>query len=235
MRKYERIGTDSLLSIGAGTHVGVRRRERRTRVPGWARVFVVAVALVGFCATPALASYSGPNWTVGGLKLTVPKTIEWSNGSFAVENYYPVIGAIRLKCEASGKGTVSFEGKGEISKWSMAKCESTSGCENEQKVEALNLPWHTQLASVGGVIRNEFESGGTGSPAFKFSCKTLGFTMTSETTTVPGQIVKNLKGSVEEYFPNELINCSEGATDRCSLFGTFENPTVVGGGELQAK
>jgi hypothetical protein len=216
------------------THGAAPRRAAVGRSRGRIALLALAAMLALSCAAPTLAgAYSGPVWRVGTVPVTVSKQIEWREGTFNWLDESP-FGQIENKCATSGTGFVSPEGKGEITKWTLSGCVSIKGCESELALEAVHLPWRTQLIYVEGLVRDKFESSGAGTPGFKYSCKLLGTKWKNETVSIPAQSVTNLAGKVEENFVKEKVSCAEFGTKQCEITGR-EVPAVTSGGELSVK
>ncbi len=91
-------------------------------------------------------------------------------------------GTETFSCTVVSKRTLTSEGHGEIT--SLKSSEGTklipcevekrgSGCESGMKMEALHLPWSTELATVDGVLQDKIVAGVDGStPEWELTCKT---------------------------------------------------------------
>jgi hypothetical protein len=156
-----------------------------------------SVALTAACAFAALSTTAAAahEWLQQGLPLT--KNINVSgkaNYKFGIGGF----GYIRFSCEFEEKGTVGAGGKGEITSIKKGTCYENEACQAgaSQTVEAVHLPWHTELVTFEGGLGNKIT---TAEPEWKIKCKlTDGENLTETCGIYPTASLKNLSYSVEE-------------------------------------
>jgi hypothetical protein len=85
----------------------------------------------------------------------------------------------KFTCQIREEGTVGPGAAGTITALTNTasakefECEHNDGLEctgAHLKVEVKHLPWDTELATIGGALRDEIKSGGSGTPEVKMSC-----------------------------------------------------------------
>lgn len=192
-----------------------------------AGVTVFAAIALG-CALPQVASASGIVWQLNGrqvkeaVAVTSKATLQLkdSKGGFFGES-------IRVECKVTGKISVGAGATGKVSEWTAAACKTKEGtCETSPTVTALNLPWHTELVTVEGKAREQFSSGGSGDPGYKWICK-LG--VNDECTGNTSAAVSNVSGGVDLTFDSKSakLNCAVGGSGAGSIEETelVESPS----------
>lgn len=87
-----------------------------------------------------------------------------------------------VQCEDTGKGIAGPGTLGEITKWEASNCTYIKAglCEGTPTVEPANLPWHSELITTSGKVREMFVNTGAGAPGFKVTCKAFGSKFTDE-------------------------------------------------------
>lgn len=176
-------------------------------------------------STTAGALQVSPNpleWRLGGTILTEPAEPEWS-------------GKIKLtdakvnetvECEATVKGHVGLGGGGEVTALATANCTGKAEvgtCEKGKKtvMEAVSLPWYTELQTIGGVTRDVMVSSGKGTPGFKMSCAILGIKVEDECTGGVNLATTNITSGVSAVLnAGEKLNCTRGGTGQGTVEGT---------------
>lgn len=90
--------------------------------------------------------------------------------------------AFTIDCSMKTEGTVGPIAKGKIEHvtdskgYSPMQCQEEpgggiEGCDPPQTVEAVNLPWTTELVASGSEVHNLIKSGTNGTPGWKITCK----------------------------------------------------------------
>lgn len=145
-----------------------------------------------------------PVWNVAG-------AINWSKGSLTVidEPIGPNGKPWGVTCEDAGEGTTSTVGAGTITKETLSKCAQSidSECNGTDSIEALHLPWKTQLyAGSAEAISDAFAEDGAGTVAFKIRCEAAGV-RSEDTCEAPtdtggrlGSFMTNVTGGVLSKF-----------------------------------
>lgn len=126
------------------------------------------VVLLAFGAPAALAASQGA-WKVNGEELTAKHNFK-AEGTIEIEESHFGNG---YSCPFVQEGTVGPGTVGEITGKKVFSCTYRRGtpCESAIELEALNLPWKTELTTVNGVLRDEIKSGGSGTPEWMVKCK----------------------------------------------------------------
>ena len=142
-----------------------------------------------------------PEWLLGGIALLSPASTEWK-GTLKLTDRGWTSKGISVECEDTAGGPVGLRGLGEVTSWTASKCTGVENkCESAITFEAVNLPWHTALATVGGVTRDVFTSGGKGSPGYKWHCVVLFSKVTEEctATTLSASVTNVTEGVTAKY------------------------------------
>jgi hypothetical protein len=163
-----------------------------------------------------------PVWLRNGVSLGSAKAIAWT-GTLRLSDSLPVIGRVGVKCQGAGSGSAGPGYGGEITKWTASECVSTEKCESAMAIEALHLPWHTELAFVEGTVRELITGSGKGMPGFKLKCKALGETVEDECLRVPLATLTNTVSGVTAALDGEKISCTEGH----AAAGEFEGSQAI--------
>ncbi len=181
------------------------------------------------------AEAEGPlTWLGNGVSLAEANAISWK-GTLTLSDSISTIGTVAVECEDTGSGTAGPVAAGEMTKWTMSNCAGTahSSCEGTgETIEALHLPWHTELAYVEGRTREVITANGKGTPGFKLKCKALGSNITDECVAVPSTNMTNTKSGVTAAFDGERFTCSLGRAGAGELEGS-QAIELAGGRLLQ--
>ncbi len=116
----------------------------------------------------------------------------------------------------------------------LSKEEKTNACESVKNVEALDLPWLTELAkgenaAKESVFLDRLSGDGKGEPAYLTECKTALGTVDDTCTEVSAGStveVKNETSDVNTVFPKTLAN-EKTESAKCTIGGA-ENGLVKG-------
>lgn len=155
--------------------------------------FGVLVAALAAFAGPAIANAAAsPVWQYGGESLEEG----YAFISPTKTAYFEVVGPsggreFTLGCKMKMEGVVDPDGKGDIDRvtdgnghTSMLCDLAQSGleqCAPPETVEAVNVPWETELISVGEQVRNVITMGTkTVRPGWKIACQQYGVVETLE-------------------------------------------------------
>ncbi len=210
------------------------------------RIKLCGLCLFALLAAGALqaAGASATGWKLNGSPLTEQKpytakgTVEFEE-QFNKNNY---------TCSFSQEGTVGPGGAGTITGKKIYTCTHVSGsqCESAIELEALHLPWKTQLVTVNGLPRDEIKNGGSGEPRWMVKCNGIHGKIEEECTgaaTTTGML--NVAAGVKAVFDGESSrgSCAFGGSNTLVLRGsetiaqvglTVETPEwLLGGGHLE--
>lgn len=89
----------------------------------------------------------------------------------------PIVGRVAVTCSARDEGSVGPGKLDRIEKITEIKCSTGEHCEEVSEVEALNLPWQTEIFEIEKTTRDRITNGKTKTeaPGWKIKCKVLGF------------------------------------------------------------
>lgn len=133
-------------------------------------MLVVVAAMVLSAIVPALAG-AHITWATNYIPVSKSTAMEWT-GKLRVSNPSPEDNS-SLECSDTAQGSIGANGAGEITKITTSGCKNIKGCGSPSTMTALNLPWHTELVSEGGVLKNVLSNGGKGNPGFKTECTVI--------------------------------------------------------------
>jgi hypothetical protein len=163
-----------------------------------------------------------PLWRVNGTPITAATAVN-VRGTIAMSDVVPIFGTLEVECEDTGTGLVGPSEISEMTKWTISKCVNKQGCSGPtSSIEALRLPWHGELYSVEGAVRN-LTSGG----AFKFTCTASGETIKDECEWVPAATLTNAATDVTAAW-REKRTCSVGKSGAGNIVGSQEISTTSG-------
>lgn len=140
------------------------------------------------------------------------------------------LGTVEVECSMTDKGTVAPESEGTITSASFSSCKNVKGCSGTIKVEAVGLPWKTELSEENEKIVDKLKSDGSGAPGWSISCTGLSATCTSEATDT---IMENAEsGIVDADFKGEETGtfhcgCPNMAPETGQLSGTDKVKAAV--------
>lgn len=189
---------------------------------------VLAVALMfGALSASAAMAYE---WQLNGAPITKAESISWTS-KLTFENPTE---EETYNCTIAHKGSLTTEGRGEITSVTSSggakaiSCEITHAgglCEKEVEIEALNLPWATELATVNGVLRDKI----LGSPEWKIKCKKIIYTDTNRCGASTNLGPHNLESGVQETYDgfSPVRGCGSG-----NLVTRGTETLTVGGSRL---
>jgi len=113
------------------------------------------------------------------VNVTKEEPVSWSKGTLTlIDRPNGGHGAPwSVTCEESGAGTVATVGKGSVSGITLTGCKQwgSSECNGTDSIEALHLPWKTQLyLGVSEAFSDAIMEGTAGVVAFKIKCESYG-------------------------------------------------------------
>ena len=102
-------------------------------------------------------------------------------------------------------------------------------------VEPLHLPWHSELAVVGGALRDVLVSSGKGTPGYKLECNVIGIHIKDEcTATLSMGTTNSVSGVTAMFNPSEKLSCTQGGSGSGSLEGS-QSIQASNGGKLSTE
>ena len=165
-----------------------------------------------------------PLWLINGSPVTGSSAIKWK-GTITLSDTLS-FGKVAVTCEDTGSGSATAASAGEQTSWTISKCTPAAHCESAASIEAVHLPWHTELFVDEGTLGN-MPMTGSGIPGFKLKCKALGETIADE-CAVPASTVTNTKSGVSSVFYSTKFSCADGLGGGGQLEGTQAVETVPG-------
>ncbi|HEY3828022.1 MAG TPA: hypothetical protein VGL57_02385 [Solirubrobacteraceae bacterium] len=179
-------------------------------------------------------------WHIGGAGLAEPLAAGWKGKIKLSDPSRPEA----VECEDTAKGRVGLGGTGEVTAWTYSNCTGTflgNACTSPVFVEAVHLPWRTELVTVGGVTRDVMVNSGSGAPGYKMECYEKKFEVhaTDTCTGSPSLSTANGASGVTATFTSEKLNCvSQGSGEKGNLTGILEGVQTIEalgvGGHLEA-
>jgi hypothetical protein len=127
---------------------------------------------------------------------------------------------LEMECEGPNGGIAGPGSSGEITELTTNKCFVLKGTCASAGATALNLPWKTTLALVGGEVRETIENGGKGEPGWNFVCG--GSVVDTCTGTMSTAMVNFVPlGKVEALYDAKTAktNCSAGGAGKGKILG----------------
>ncbi len=226
-------------------------------MPGMTKTYILVVTMAVLALTVITSAIASPalgaetaSWLVNGaVPLVAEQVLSVGVGALVLQDMGVPAAVECTGADLVGEGTVgpgsddtSSSGTAiETSKdcKPSAKAENLKGeevanaCESVKNVEAIDLPWLSELllgenAKKESVFLDRLSSDGQGEPAVLTECKTALGTVDDTCTEVSAGStveVKNESSDVNVIFPKELAKASEAA--KCSVGGA-ENGLVVG-------
>lgn len=204
-----------------------------TKVARWAMVPMVGV-LALLSAGPAFAGTSAA-WRLNGVPLIESTPTTWKGTMKLTDT--KAAGPVGGECQVTAEGTSGVAGAGEITKWTASSCAPLEDCQKNLavEIEAVNLPWHIELAKVEGAIHDSLVSSGKGTPGYKIKCKVLGSKVEDECTgTLRATATNTTEGVTSTFNAAEKLACTFGGAGSGVLEGS-QKITPNNGGKLSAE
>jgi hypothetical protein len=186
-------------------------------------VFAALLVIGALTASPALAApewYSSttPAWYLSGTQLSKSELTVWKGQvKLGDKAAGPLKQSTGVECEQNVEGTAETGVAGTVTKLTLSKCTvvEKGDCESLVSVEAVHLPWATELSYSKGALFDSVKSGGSGQPGYARKCRTaLGEkTDTCTSATLQSSATNATKG-VDAAFNDghkEEIECTEGS------------------------
>ncbi|HEV3319690.1 MAG TPA: S53 family peptidase [Solirubrobacteraceae bacterium] len=137
---------------------------------------------------------------------------------------------IKVRCEATGTGVAGAGVAGELTSLSLSNCKPTRGSCVKPTVEALDLPWHTELQAHEGAVRDLLANGGKGNPGYKLVCVGEGISdeCTGATSVATAIVAAGVTGAFDGS--SEAGSCSRGGAGTSRYGGSLllEDPAASG-------
>ncbi|HTC71272.1 MAG TPA: hypothetical protein VK655_00185 [Solirubrobacteraceae bacterium] len=163
-----------------------------------------------------------PIWRVSGTPITSATAIYWK-GKVTVNDTLSSFGELEVECKDTGTGSVGPEEVSEMTKWTLSECQDKRGCSGStHSIEAMSLPWHSELFSIESGVQNLTSGGG-----FKFTCVVSGVTIEDECNFVPAAKLTNTSSGVTDEMW-EYRSCTLGRNGAGKITGTQEIKTNTG-------
>ena len=172
------------------------------------------------------AKLSEADWRLDGALFTESVATGWKGKIKLSEPENNTV----VECENTAEGSVTPGVAGEITKWPKSTCVGVKTCENGSTVEALNLPWHTELVTVEGVTREVLTGTGHGEPGYKLACKYEGIILYESKCTASALNMTTTNGAsgvTAKFLGTEKLSC--GGASIGTLEGTQTIETSKGG------
>jgi hypothetical protein len=188
------------------------------------RLFDITEGFDGTCSPTYLCTaevgYDGPTgngapvgpvlpdeWRLAGVAWPEAIATTWKSGS-KVKVTDPKFEAT-VECEDTGTGADGPAYAGEITQWTATKCVYVKEglCKGTPTVEAMHLPWHTELIKIAGTVRETSVNVGEGAPGFKLGCTALGIKGAMECVGPMIANTTNTTSGVTAAFESTGLSC----------------------------
>jgi hypothetical protein len=173
----------------------------------------------------ALDVFPAPEWRQGGAALSEPVAVK-SKGTLKLTDERVSGHVISVECEAAGEGSAGVGPLDEQTKSTLSKCTLVKEGECEAaggvSMTAVNLPWRSELADVGGTPGDVISTSGKGTLGYKIECRVSGIKKVVDecTGTLLSTLMTNVTGGVDATFDGPLLKCTKGGTNAGALEGT---------------
>lgn len=169
-----------------------------------------------------------PIWNGSFGTIESEKSVKWSKGSLTLidQPNGPNGAPWGVTCEESGEGTVGALGTGSTTHITPSGCKQSgfSECNGIDSIEALHLPWKTQLyLGSKEAFADAFAEGGSGKVAFKIKCETHGLKEEDTCEAASGtanRLGAALTNGIESGVRSNYYGLSEGVSLTCGRGGS---------------
>jgi hypothetical protein len=148
-----------------------------------------------------------------------------AEGTLEFEDSKTSLGAVRISCKVSGTGKIGPESSDSIEKMVASSCKVVKGTCGSPTVEAVHLPWATELSEPSGAVRDNFKSSGAGLPGWKTTCTVI----IKVTDTCEGEMSAAMTNNVTEGLVEAIFDkvspkaaCSQSKESTGSVEGTLK-------------
>lgn len=166
-----------------------------------------------------------PLWRVNGVPIATATPVTWK-GTVKVHDHVTGLGTLEVQCEDTGTGYAGVGTAGEMTSWTMSNCTPKAECTSNASIEALSLPWKTELYAIEGSVQGLINHGSVA--GFKFKCKALGETVEDECLWVPPAILTNTASGVTAAYKEEFHGCFLGLGSTGQITGSQAIKTSTG-------
>ena len=182
------------------------------------KLHIVGLTLLGVFALSAYIASSAfaleSVFLVGGVKPTAAVSVDNELVAGTTILFEDMKEGVDITCTAvTSEGTVGPNNLDTVTKVTISGC-SGSLC-SSASVEAVHLPWLTELLLVGGIFLDNVLNSGAGIPGYIADCTALGMLFNDEcTSNVASADIDNGVGDIIALFTggveSEFANCSLG-------------------------
>lgn len=176
----------------------------------WGLAFSAMLLISGLAA----ANASAHQWTLNGAAITTAVPTH-GEGTLTLTDTQGLFGnPVSIICTGTMTGTAGPGAADTTSTVKVTSCESDVGTCGEPAAEAVNLPWKTELSTVGGVVRDTIRADGNGEPGYKVECTAFGFRISDTCLSEEGQPSVTLNTS-----PVPVVFDANSGNANCELGG----------------
>jgi hypothetical protein len=184
------------------------------------------------------AKLSEAEWRLSGAKLTGSLATSWKGKLKLTDTFINQNGMNGgAECEDTAEGPVVPGNTGEITKVTMSKCVAVAPCEasSSTSLEALDLPWHTELVAIEGATRYVLAGSGHGEPEVRMKCKWLGFLLTDEcrASALNMTTTNGTSGVTATFITSEKLTCNGRTSPNHGTLEGTQTITASKGGKLE--
>jgi hypothetical protein len=177
----------------------------------WGLAFSAMLLISGLAVANASAA---PQWTLNGAVIGSAVATTGS-GTLELTDENGFLGStVTVKCSGTTTGTAGPGAADTTSSVTVSSCTTVSGVCGSPSASAVNLPWKTELATIGGVVRDKILNDGKGAPGYKVKCTIFGSVIEDTCTSERGQPSVTLNTS-----PVPVVFDTGSGTADCTLGG----------------
>lgn len=149
----------------------------------WGLAFSAMLLISGL----AVANASAHQWTLNGAPITKAVATH-GTGTLELTDTNGFLGStVTVHCTGTTTGTAGPGAADTTSTVTVTACTTVAGICGSPSAAADNLPWKTELSTVGGVLRDTIRNDGHGAPGYTVSCTVFGSRITDTCTSERGQ------------------------------------------------
>jgi hypothetical protein len=136
----------------------------------WGLAFSAMLLISGL----AVANASAHQWTLNGAAITTPVNTTGS-GTLLLTDENGFFGStVTVECAGTTSGTAGPGAADTTSSVTVTSCKTVAGPCEKPHASAVDLPWNTELSTVGGVLRDTIRNDGNGEPGYLVECTIFG-------------------------------------------------------------
>ncbi|MGN6587852.1 MAG: hypothetical protein ACTHKT_10360 [Solirubrobacterales bacterium] len=186
----------------------------------WGLAFSAMLLISGLAVANASAA---PQWTLNGATIVKALAVT-GTGTLEFTDTNGLVGPFTIHCTLTTTGTAGPGAADTTSTITVSSCTTVAGTCGSPSASPVNLPWRTELATIGGVVRDKITSDGKGAPGYTLLCTIGGLRVSDTCTSERGQPKVTLNTSpvpIEFDAGSGTLDCSIGGAGTGHIRGTI--------------